>query len=116
MLQLDLRLQNRRGISFILSVPHPKPTQNISPSQIIILGIHPHLHLFVINHAHPERFLRLGRRCYCQFARSSPRRVKDVFGFEGLELEPFGDVVSEVLHLDFDQGKRSLEGVVGEMG
>ena len=107
MLQHDLRLQNRRGISFILSVPqlHPKPTQNISPSQTIILGIHPRLHLFVINHAHPERI-----------ARSSPRRVKDVFGFEGLELEPFGDVVSEVLHLDFDQGKRSLEGVVGEMG
>ena len=35
---------------------------------------------------------------------------------EGLELEPFGDVVSEVLDFDFDQGKWSLEGVVGEVG
>jgi len=45
--------------------------------------------------------------------------VEDVFGLEvpeGLELEPFGDVVSEVLHFDFDQGKWSLEGVVGDMG
>jgi hypothetical protein len=32
---------------------------------------------------------------------------------EGLELEPFGDVV---LDFDFDQGKWSLEGVVGEVG
>jgi len=32
--------------------------------------------------------------------------VEYVFGFEvpeGLELKPFGDVVSEVLHFDFDQ-------------
>ena len=43
--------------------------------------------------------------------------VEDVVGFEvpeGLELEPFADVVSEVLHFDFDQGKRSLESTVGE--
>jgi hypothetical protein len=41
--------------------------------------------------------------------------VEDVFGFEvpeGLELEPFADVVSEVLHFDFE---RSLEGIVGEV-
>jgi hypothetical protein len=45
--------------------------------------------------------------------------VEDVFGFEvpeRLELEPFADVVSEVLYFDFDQGKRSLKGVVGEVG
>jgi hypothetical protein len=44
--------------------------------------------------------------------------VEEVFGFEvpeGLELEPFADVVSEVLYFDFDQGKQSLEGVVGKV-
>ena len=44
--------------------------------------------------------------------------VEDVFGFEvleGSELEPFADVVLEVLHFDFDQGKQSLEGIVGEV-
>jgi hypothetical protein len=45
--------------------------------------------------------------------------VEDVFGFEvpeGLELEPFADIVSEVLDFDFDQGEWSLEGIVGEVG
>jgi hypothetical protein len=44
--------------------------------------------------------------------------VEDVFGFqvpEGLELEPFGDVVSELLNFDLDQGEWSLEGIVREM-
>jgi hypothetical protein len=42
--------------------------------------------------------------------------AENVFGFEvpeGLELESFGDVV---LHFDFDQRKRSLQSVVGEVG
>jgi hypothetical protein len=45
--------------------------------------------------------------------------IEDIFGFkvpEGLKLEPFADVVSEVLHFDFDKGKRSLEGVIEKMG
>jgi hypothetical protein len=45
--------------------------------------------------------------------------VEDIFGFEvpeGLELEPFADVISEVLDFDFDQGKRSPEDVVEEVG
>jgi hypothetical protein len=42
--------------------------------------------------------------------------VEDKFGFEVPErLEPFADVVSEVLHFDFGQRKWSLEGVVGEV-
>jgi hypothetical protein len=44
--------------------------------------------------------------------------VEDVVGFEvpeGLELEPFADVVSEVSQFDFDQGKRSRESIVGEV-
>jgi hypothetical protein len=43
--------------------------------------------------------------------------VEDIFGLEvpeGLKLESFGEVVSEVLDRNFDQGKWSLEGVVGE--
>jgi hypothetical protein len=42
--------------------------------------------------------------------------VENVFGFKVPEGLEFGDVVSEVLHFDFDQGKRSLKGVVGEVG
>jgi hypothetical protein len=45
--------------------------------------------------------------------------IEDVFSFEipeGLELEPFGDVVSEVLDFDFDEKEWSFESVVGEVG
>lgn len=44
--------------------------------------------------------------------------AEDVFGFEvpeGLELEPFVDVVFQVLDFGFDEGERSGEGVVGEL-
>jgi hypothetical protein len=41
---------------------------------------------------------------------SSSEAVEDVFSFKGLELVPFGNVVSEALDFDFDQGKRSFEG------
>jgi hypothetical protein len=44
--------------------------------------------------------------------------VEDAVGFEvpeGLELELFSDIVSEVLHIDFDQRKWSLESIVGEV-
>jgi len=65
-----------------------------------------------------ERAFLISVRSCCQcevFAEA----VEDVFGFEipeGLELKPFGDVVSEALDFDFDQGEWSLEGVVGEVG
>lgn len=44
--------------------------------------------------------------------------VEDVFGFEipeGLELEPFVDVVSELLDFGFDEGEWPGECVVGEL-
>jgi hypothetical protein len=49
MLQLVPRLQNRRMhlLHAILQL-HPKPTQNIMLPRII-LGVHPRLHLLVIN-------------------------------------------------------------------
>lgn len=39
--------------------------------------------------------------------------VEDVFGFEGLELEPFAKVVAELLDFDFDERKWLFEGVIG---
>ena len=41
--------------------------------------------------------------------------VEDVFGFEVPEGLEFGNVVSEVLHFDFDEGEWSFEGVIGEV-
>lgn len=44
--------------------------------------------------------------------------VEDVFGFEvpeGLELEPFVDVVSELLDFGLHKSERSGEGVIGEL-
>ena len=42
--------------------------------------------------------------------------VEDVFGFEvpeGLELEPFAKVVTELLEFDFNERKWLFEGVIG---
>jgi hypothetical protein len=33
-------------------------------NQCDLVSIHPRLHLFVTNHAHPERLLRLGLSCF----------------------------------------------------
>ena len=44
--------------------------------------------------------------------------IEHIFGFEvpeGLELEPFGNTVSEVLCFDFNWGEWSLKGTVGEV-
>ena len=97
---------------------HPKPAQDI-PLPRIVLRVHPRLHLLVVDHAHPERLLRLGRvECRARFfdlgQELLPVRevlaeaVEDVFGFEvpeGLELEPFADVVAELLDFGLDQGE-----------
>lgn len=128
-LQLIPRLQNRR-MHLLHRVPqlHSEPTQDI-PLPRIVLCVHPRLYLLVINHAHPKRLLCLGRvECRASFldlckellpvCEIFAEAVEDVFGFqvpEGLELEPFGDVVSELLNFDLDQGEWSLEGIVREM-
>jgi len=44
--------------------------------------------------------------------------VEDVFGFEvpeGLELEPFADVVAELLDFGLDKGEWPFKGVVREV-
>ncbi len=43
--------------------------------------------------------------------------VEDIFSFKipkGLELEPFGDVVFELLDFGFDECEGAFQGVVGE--
>ena len=43
--------------------------------------------------------------------------VEDVFGFEvpeRLELQPFADVVCEMLHLGLDEVEGAFEGIIGE--
>ena len=57
------------------------------------------------------------RNC-CQCARV-PDAVEYVFGLkipEGRELEPFADVVFELLDFMFDQGEGAIEDVVCETG
>ena len=105
-----------------------KLTQYI-PLPRITFRIRPRLHLLIINNAHPRRFLPLDvskvnrtflisvRSC-CPFARV-PDAVEYVFGLEipeGRELEPFADVVFELLDFMFDQGEGAIEGVVCETG
>ena len=105
-----------------------KLTQYI-PLPHITFRIHPRLHLLIINNAHSKRFLPLDvsninrtflisvRSC-CPFARV-PNAVEYVFGLEipeGRELEPFADVVFELLDFMFDQGEGAFEGVVCETG
>lgn len=75
----------------------------------VILSVDARLHLFVVDHAHAERFLRLGRverrtRLLDLRQQLLPVRervsesVEDVFCLkvpERLELQPFSDVVLE---------------------
>ena len=107
MLELIPRLQNRR-MHLLHRIPQldAKPTQYI-PLPRIVLGVHPRLHLFIVHHTHPKAALRLRRvECRARFldlgeellpvCERVAEAVEDVFGFEvpeGLELEPFGDVV-----------------------
>ena len=105
-----------------------KSTQYI-PLPRITFRICPRLHLLIINNAHPKGFLPLDlsnvnraflisvRSC-CQFARV-PDAVEYIFGLEipeGRELQPFADVVFELLDFMFDQGEGAIEGVVWETG
>lgn len=122
MFELVPRLQDRR-MHFLHRVAQldTKPTQNV-PLPRIILGVHPRLHLFVINDADAKtalrlrrikrraRFLNLGEELLPVRKRVS-KSIEDVLGFEvpeRLELQPFGDVVFQLLDLEFDEGKWTL--------
>lgn len=60
MLQIIPGFQNRR-VHLLHRVPQfdPELIKNIL-LPLIVLGIHPSLHLLIINHAYAKRFLRLG--------------------------------------------------------
>lgn len=61
MLELVPRLQNRRvHLLHRHTQLGPKPVHNI-PLPRVILGINPRLDLFVVDDAHAEALLRLGR-------------------------------------------------------
>lgn len=107
---------------------HAKPAQNI-PLPCIILRVHPRLHLLVIDHADAERFLCFGGiECRASLldlgeqllpvCEGVSEAVEDVFGLEvpeGLELEPFIDVVAELLDFGLHKGERPGESVIGEL-
>ena len=128
MLQVVPRLQYRR-MHLLHRIPqlHPESTQDV-PLPRIVLCIHPRLHLLVVDHAHPKRFLRVRRverrpRLLDFRQQLLPVRervsepVEHVFGFEvpqRLELQPFGDVVFQLLDFDLDQRERPLERGISE--
>jgi hypothetical protein len=126
MLELVPGLENRR-----MHLLHrhtqlgSEPVHNI-PLPRVVLGINPRLDLLVVDDAHAEALLRLRgveRRTsfldLCEELLPVRERVSEaiehVFGFEipeGLELQPLGDVVLELLDLVLDQRKRPLEGII----
>jgi hypothetical protein len=126
MLELVPRLENRR-----MHLLHrhaqlgPKPVHNI-PLPRVILRVYPRLDLLVVDDAHAEALLRLGRverrpslldlgQELLPVRERVSEAVEHVFGFEipeGLELQPLADVLLELLNLVLDQRKRVLEGVI----
>ena len=123
------RFQDRR-MHLLHRIPQldAKPTQNI-PLPRVILCIDPRLHLLVIDDAHAETTLCLrGVKRRARFFDLSEellpvgervaKSVEDVFGFEvpkGLELEPFGNVVFQLLDLEFNEPEWPFKGVVGKV-
>jgi len=105
-----------------------KPVHDI-PLPRIVLGVNPRLHLLVVDDAHAEALLRLGgveRRMrfldlheeLLPVRERVPEPIEHVFGLEisqGLELQPLGDVVLELLDLVLDQCERPLEGIVRKL-
>lgn len=126
MLKLVPRLKNRRMHLFHRNAQlGPKPVHNISLPRIV-LRVDPRLNLLVVDDAYAKALLRvrgIERRAsflnlYEELLPVCERvseTIEDVFGFEipeGLELQPLGDVVLELLDLTLDQRKRSLKGIV----
>ena len=106
---------------------HAEPRENVALPRVV-LGVHARLHLLVIDDAHPELLLslrRVERRARTLDLRQEllPERervaqpVEHVFRFEvpeGLELQPFGDVVFQLLHLALYECERALQRIVRE--
>ena len=106
-----------------------EPREDIALPRVIF-GIDARLHLFIIDNAHPKLFLRFRR--VERLARSLNLRqellpvrervaepIEDVFGLEvpeRLELQPFGDVVFQLLDFGLDEHEWSLQRIVSELG
>jgi len=129
MFELVPRLENRRvHLLHRYAQLRPKPVHDI-PLPRVVLGVDPRLHLLVVDDAHAEALLRLRgveRRTrlldLCEELLPIRERVSEpiehVFGLEipqGLELQPLGDVVLELLDLVLDQCERPLEGIVRKL-
>ena len=123
LLEFTARLRDlREHILHRISKLDAEPAENIAlPS--VILGIDPSLHLLVVDNACAESVLRLGgiEGCtsllnLCEQLLPVRERVaeavEDVFGFEipeGLELEPFADIVFELLDFVLDEDEWSFQ-------
>lgn len=99
-----------------------EPAQNIALPRIV-LGIHAGLHLLIVDNTDAERLLCV-RRVECRARLLDLREqllpvrervaqaVEHEFGLEvpeRLELQPFCDVLLELLHLALDQRERTLQ-------
>jgi hypothetical protein len=129
MLQVIARLEDRR-VHLLHRIPkfHAEPREDVALPRVV-LGVHARLHLLVINNADPELLLRLRRverRARALDLRQEllPVRervaeaVEDVFGLEvpeRLELQPFRDVVFQLLDLGLDENEWLLQRVIGEL-
>ena len=126
MFELVPRLENRRvHLLHRYAQLGPKSVHDI-PLPRVVLGVNPRLDLLVVDDAHAEALLRLRcverRTCFldlCEELLPVRERVSEpiehVFGLEipeGLELQPLGDVVLELLDLVLDQRERPLEGII----
>lgn len=115
---------------FLHRVPelHAESRQNV-PLPRVVLGVHPRLHLLIIHDAHPELLLLLRRverntralnlrKELLPICERIAEAIEHVFGLEvpeRLELQPFGDVVLQLLYLGLDEHEWSLQRVVGEL-
>lgn len=88
----------------------------------VVLRVHARLHLLVVDDTHAKRLLCFrrveGGACFLDLrqqllpvAKVVAEAVEDVFGFEvpeRLELEPFADVLLQLLNLGLNEGERPL--------
>lgn len=123
MLQLLPRFQNSRMHLLDRNAQlAPETTQNLLLPRVV-LGVHARLHLLIVHHCRSEPLLRRGgverRSCLLDLrqellpvAQSIPQPRKHMLGLEvpeRLEAEPFGDVLSQLMYLAFDQREGSCQ-------
>ena len=107
---------------------HAEPRENVSLPRVV-LGVYARLHLLVIDDANPKLLLRLRRverRARALDLRQEllpigervAEAVEDVFCLEvpeRLELQPFRDVVFQLLDFGLDEHEWSLQRVISEL-